>query len=123
MRSISARAPAQALKPAKRALMFIGKAERRLLKPECISPQIERQWARCPRSEGNNRAQGLISWRYSAIANVSQIFRPLWVRHAKRKDGESKSNSARVEGSSAETCCSSKSSLDILQSNQPRNDH
>jgi hypothetical protein len=39
---MSPRAPAQDLKPGKCALMFIGNAERRLLKPECISPQIER---------------------------------------------------------------------------------
>jgi hypothetical protein len=58
MRSMSPRAPAQALKPGKCALMFIGNAERRLLKPECISPQIERQWARCARSVGNNPASG-----------------------------------------------------------------
>jgi hypothetical protein len=43
MRSISPCAPAHDLNPGKRALMFIGSADRKLLKPECISPQIERQ--------------------------------------------------------------------------------
>ena len=57
------------------------------------------------------------------MAIVSQIFSPLWLRHGTRKDGDSKSNSARVEGSSVETCCSSNSKPDILHSNQPRNDH
>src|SRR5258707_5880781 len=42
IRSISAWAPAHTLKPGKCALMFIGSAERRLAKPECISPEIER---------------------------------------------------------------------------------
>ena len=36
----------QTLKPGNSALMFIGSAWRSETKPECISPQIERQWAR-----------------------------------------------------------------------------
>src|SRR3546814_1804572 len=58
MRSISAWAPAQILKPGKCAFRFIGRAERRLEKPECISPLIDRQWARATRSVGSSPALG-----------------------------------------------------------------
>ena len=43
---------------------------------------------------------GLISCRYSAIASVSQTLSPSWIRHGTRNEGDSSSNSARVEGSS-----------------------
>ena len=45
-RSISACARDQILKLGKCALMFIGKAPRIEAKPECISPQIARQYPR-----------------------------------------------------------------------------
>src|SRR5258708_19882818 len=70
-RAMSAAAPAHILNPGKRPLMFIGKAERRLLKPECISPQIERQAARAARLLGSSAASGFTSLRYSAIASRS----------------------------------------------------
>ena len=57
------------------------------------------------------------------MASVSQILMPSWVRHGTRNDGESSSNSARVEGSSLETGTSSNSIPDNLQSGQPRSDH
>src|SRR5271169_4371297 len=88
IRSISACAPAHTLKPAWRALRFIGKAERKLPKPECISPQIERHRARAARLAGNNPALGLSSLRYSAIAKVSHTLIPSWVRHGTKIDGE-----------------------------------
>jgi len=94
-----------------------------LLKPECISPATERQRARAPRSAGISPEPGLISARYSAIANVSQIFRPSWVRQGTRNDGDSSNSSARVDGSSLETGTSSNSIPAILQSSQPRSDH
>ena len=62
------------------------------------------------------------SLRYSAIASVSQILTPSWVRQGTRNDGDSSSSSARVEGSSLAACCSSKSRPDILQSSHPRSD-
>src|SRR5260370_3139220 len=72
MRSISALAFDQILNCGKRPLMFIGSAWRRETKPECISPQIERQWARFALSLGNRPAFGAISLRNSPIASVSQ---------------------------------------------------
>ena len=44
MRSMSACARAHTLWPGKRALRFIGSAERRLMNPECISPATARRW-------------------------------------------------------------------------------
>src|SRR5882757_5311642 len=102
--------------------MFIGSAERRLLKPECISPEIERQRARSARFFGISPAVGFSSLRYSAIASVSQIWTPSWVRQGTRNEGESSSSSARVEGSSLAVCCALKSSPAILHSNHPRSD-
>src|SRR6266849_2198551 len=88
MRSMSACAPDQILKPEWRALRFIGNADRKLVNPECISPQIERQRARAGCSAGSSPAFGLTSLRYSAIAKVSQILVPSCVRHGTRIDGE-----------------------------------
>src|SRR3984893_10440566 len=121
-RATSAAAPAHILNPGKRPLMFIGKAERRLLKPECISPQIERQQARAARLLGSSPASGFTSLRYSAIASVSHTFTPPWVRQGTRKEGDSSSNSARVVGSSLESIVSTKSRPASLHSNQPRSD-
>src|SRR5258707_13600114 len=95
-RATSAAAPAHILNPGKCPLMFIGRAERRLLKPECISPQIERQRARAGRLVGNSPASGFTSLRYSAIASVSHTLTDPWVRRGTRNDGDSNSNSARV---------------------------
>ena len=102
--------------------MFIGSAERRLLKPECISPEIERQRARSARVCGTRPASGLSSLRYSAMASVSQTLTPAWVRRGTRKEGESSSSSARTEGSSLRLCSSSKSRPANLHRSQPRSD-
>src|SRR5437667_256780 len=67
IRSMSPCARDQTLKPGKCALMFIGRAERRDVKPECISPQIARQWARALASAGNRPALRLTSSRYWPI--------------------------------------------------------
>src|SRR5438270_13216461 len=96
-RSISACAPAQILKPGWRAFRFIGSAERRLAKPECISPEIARQCARAARSLGRRPALGLISARYSAIASVSQTDVPSCSRQGTRKDGDKRNCLARLE--------------------------
>src|SRR5271168_2716167 len=122
MRSMSACAPDHILKPGRWALRFIGSADRRLVNPECISPQIERQRARAARSAGTSPPFGFTSLRYSAIASVSQILMPLWVRQGTRIDGESNSNSARFAGSSAATTSSTKSRPAILHNSQPRSD-
>jgi hypothetical protein len=53
--------------------MFIGSAERRLLKPECVSSEIERHSARSHRAVGISFASGLSSLRYSAIASVFAV--------------------------------------------------
>src|SRR5271169_2921921 len=87
--SISACAPAQTLKSGWRAFRFIGKAERILAKPECISPQIERQRARAPCLAGNSPAFGLTSFKYSAIARVSHTRMPSCVKDGTRIDGDS----------------------------------
>src|SRR6185369_17236796 len=104
------------------ALRFIGKAERRFEKPECISPETARQCARALRSVGSNPAAGRISCRYSPIAKVSQTVTPSCSRLGTRKDGESSSNSARVEGSLAGSSRSPTSRPANLHSSQPRSD-
>src|SRR5580700_10169256 len=103
--------------------MFIGSAERMLLKPECISPETERQRARVAESLGSSPASGNFSFKYSAIASVSQTLMLPLTSDGTRNDGDSSSSSALVDGSSAGTACSSKSSPAILHSNQPRSDH
>ena len=119
---MSAWAPAHTLKPSWRALRFIGSAERRLAKPECISPQTARQWARAAGSAGSRPASGLISFRYSPIARVSQTLTLSCSRQGTRKEGDSSKSSARVAGSSIGATRSAKSSPAILHSNQPRSD-
>jgi hypothetical protein len=68
-------------------LRFIGSAERRLVNPECISPQIERQQARAARSANSSPRLRPHFSRYSAIAKVSQILTPSWVRQGTRIEG------------------------------------
>jgi len=101
---------------------FIGSAERKLLKPECISPEIARQRARATRSAGMSLASGFNSLTYSAMASVSQTLTPSWVRQGTRNEGDSRRSSARVDGSSLGACCSTNSRPAILQSSHPRND-
>src|SRR5215468_2524150 len=103
--------------------MFIGKAERRLMKPECISPETDRQSARAATSGGSRPASGYSSLRYSAMASVSHTLTDPLVSDGTRKEGDRSSSSARVEGSSEGTTCSSKSSPASLHNNQPRSDH
>src|ERR1700722_14941296 len=103
--------------------MFIGSAERRLEKPECISPDTERQRARSPVSRGGSPDLGESSLRYSAIASVSHTLTGPLVRHGTRNEGESSRSSALVEGSSAPTICSSNSRPASLHRSQPRRDH
>src|ERR1700730_7186121 len=52
-RSISAWARDQILKPGKCPFRLTGSDARKVVNPEWISPQIERQWARWIRSAGN----------------------------------------------------------------------
>ena len=53
---------------------------------------------------------------------VSQTAMPSWVRHGTRKEGDSSSSSARVDGSELGSGFSAKGSPAILHSSQPRND-
>src|ERR1700733_9278200 len=122
-RSMSACARVQILKFGKWPLRLTGSDARRVVKPEWISPQIERQCARNTRSAGNRPAFGMISLRYSAIASVSHTVAPSWRRHGTRMDDESSRISARAEASSGEVTISSNSSPENLVSNQPRSDH
>ena len=91
--------------------------------PECISALIERQRVRFARSAGNKSAAGLISFRYSPIASVSQTFSPLWLRQGTRKEEDKSNSSARITGSSGEMTFSEKGSPENLVINQPRSAH
>src|SRR6266478_8665900 len=121
-RSISACARDQILKPGKCPLRLTGSEARSVVKPEWISPQIDQQCARCTRSAGNRPASGIVSLRYSPIANVSQIVAPSCRRHGTRIDDDSKRISARAEASSGAVMISSKSSPENLVKSQPRSD-
>jgi hypothetical protein len=120
MRSMSACAPGHTLKPGWWALRFTGRADRRLLNPACISPQIERQRARAARSAGRRAAPGNRSLRYSAMASVSQTVIPSWVNRGTRNEGDSSNSSARMEGSSFGTTSSRNARPAIRQRSQPR---
>src|ERR1700730_12545425 len=120
---MSAWARVQTLKLGKSPLRFTGRAERMGPKPECISPLIERQWVRFTRSSGSKSAAGMISFRYSPIASVSQTLIPLWLRQGTRNEDDKSSSSARIAGSSGEMPFSEKGSPENLVINQPRSDH
>src|SRR5258708_38040343 len=120
---MSARARDQILKAGKRPLRFIGNEARNVLKPEWISPQIERQRARVARSAGSRPAFGRTSLRYSPIASVSHTVTSSWVRQGTRIEAESSRISARVAGSSGGISFSSKSRPENFVSSQPRSDH
>src|ERR1700716_2565399 len=122
-RSISAWARDQILKPGKWPLRLTGSEARSVVKPEWISPQIERQCARWMRSSGNRPASGRISLRYSAIASVSQTVAPSCRRHGTRIDDDSSRISARADASSGAVTTSSNGSPENLVNSQPRNDH
>src|SRR5260370_24702709 len=103
--------------------MFMGRAERRLMNPECIQAEIKRHSARAAASWGSRAASGDSSLRYSAMASVSHTLTDPLVSDGTRKEGDRSKSSARIEGSSEAATCSSKSSPAILHSNQPRSDH
>ena len=92
------------------------------VKPEWISPQIDRQWARWTRSAGNRPASGITSLRYSPIASVSQTVAPSWRRQGTRIDDDSSRISARADASSGAVMTSSNSRPENLVSSQPRSD-
>ena len=111
------------------------RAELLLLSPSILVPCLTHQgvkiWDTLAIAEYLNEVKpkagllpafGLTSLRYSAIASVSQILTPLWVRQGTRIDGDSSSNSAQFAGSSAATTSSTKSRPAILHSSQPRSD-
>src|SRR3954469_22413417 len=122
MRSISACARDQILKPGKCPFRLTGSEARSVVKPEWISPEIERQWARWTRSAGNSPESGIASLRYSAIASVSQTVAPSWRRHGTRIEDDSSRISARADASSGAVTISSKSSPENFVSSQPRID-
>src|SRR4249919_1209378 len=121
-RSISACARDQILKPGKWPFKLTGSEARSVVKPEWISPQIERQWARWIRSAGNRPASGMTSLRYSAIASVSQMVAPSWRRHGTRIDDDSNRISARADASSGAVTISSNSRPENFVNSQPRSD-
>src|ERR1700760_350660 len=96
-RSMSACARDHILKLGKWPLRLTGSDARRVVKPEWISPQIERQCARKTRSDGNRPASGMTSLRYSAIAMVSHTVAPSCRRHGTRIDDDSSRISALAE--------------------------
>src|SRR4051794_10576707 len=99
-RSMSACARDHILKFGKWPFKLTGSELLKVVKPEWISPEIERQCARATRSAGNRPASGMISLRYSAIASVSQTVAPSWRRHGTRMEDESSRISALAEASS-----------------------
>src|ERR1700748_3250348 len=121
-RSISACARDQILKLGKWPFRLTGSEARSVVKPEWISPQIERQCARKTRSAGSNLASGITSLRYSAIASVSQTVAPSCRRHGTRIEDDSRRISARAEASSGAVTISSNSSPENFVSSQPRSD-
>src|SRR5579871_5349417 len=123
MRSMSACARDQILKPGKWPFRLTGSDARNVANPEWISPEIERHLARKMRSRGIISACGMVSFRYSAIASVSHTVAPSWRRHGTRIDEDNNKISARAEGSSGETMTSSKSRPEYFVSSQPRSDH
>src|SRR5947209_4338458 len=122
-RSMSACARDQILKFGKCPFKLTGSDPRKVVKPEWISPEIDRQCARATRSAGNNAASGMISFRYSAIASVSQTVAPSWRRHGTRMDDDSSRISAFAEASSGAVTISSKARPENFVNNQPRSDH
>src|SRR5258707_4114059 len=122
-RSISACARDQIVKPGEWPFRLTGRDARRVVNPEWISPQIERQCARNIRSAGNRPASGMTSLRYSAIASVSHTVAPSWRRHGTNIDDDSSRISARADASSGAGMTSSNSSPENLVSSQPRSDH
>src|SRR5450432_872252 len=122
-RSMSACARVQILKPGKCPFRLTGSEARKVVKPEWISPQIERQCALRTRSAGNKPACGMASLRYSAIASVSQTVAPSWRRQGTRIDDDSSRISARADGSSGAVTISSNSSPENFVNSQPRSDH
>src|ERR1700704_5241223 len=122
-RSTSPCARDQILKLGKWPFRLTGNDALKVVKPEWISPQIERQCARNTLSAGNRPASGITSLRYSAIAIVSHTVAPSWRRHGTRIDEDSSRISAFAEASSGEVTISSNSSPENLVSSQPRSDH
>src|SRR6202140_316302 len=122
-RSMSACARDQILKFGKCPFRLTGSDARSVVKPEWISPQIDRQCARKMRSVGNSPASGMTSLRYSAIASVSHTVAPSCRRHGTRIDDDSNRISSRAEASSGAVMISSNSSPEKFVSSQPRNDH
>ena len=121
-RSISDCARDQILKPGKCPFRLTGSDARSVVKPEWISPQIERQRARKMRSSGKSPASGLTSLRYSPIASVSHTVAPSWRRHGTRIEDDSSRISARADASSGAVTISSNSSPENFVSSQPRSD-
>src|SRR6202790_4483951 len=122
-RSISAWARDQILKPGKWPFRLTGSDARNVVKPEGISPQIDRQCARGVGSGGNRPASGMISLRYSPIASVSQTVAPSCRRQGTRIEDDNSRISARADASSGAGTTSSNSSPENLVNSQPRNDH
>src|SRR6201989_777316 len=123
IRSMSACARDQILKCGKWPLRLTGNDARKVVKPEWISPQIERQCARKMRSAGNNLASGITSLRYSAIASVSHTVAPSCRRHGTRIDDDSSRISARADASSGAVTTFSLGRPENFASSQPRSDH
>src|SRR3954447_5419679 len=122
-RSMSDCARDQILKLGKWPFRLTGSDARSVVKPEWISPQIERQCARSTRSAGNRPASGMTSLRYSAIAIVSHTVAPSCRRQGTRIDDDNSRISALAEASSGAVMISSNSRPENLASNQPRSDH
>src|SRR3954453_537774 len=122
MRLISALTADHSVKSGRNRRRFIGKEPRSAAKPECISPDTERQWARALGSSGSMCAFGKVSFKYSARASVSHTTTSPWTRYGMRIDEDCNNNSARFVGSSGETTFSSNVIPERRASKKPRSD-
>jgi len=98
----------------------MGRAERRLVNSEYISPDTALEWTRARRSFGNNPVSGASSQRYSAMTRVFYTVSPSCLKQGIRKEGDNSGNSVCVDGSSLETTISSNSSPITQRRSQPR---
>src|ERR1700679_3473891 len=71
MRAMSARAAADSVTAPTGRCRFMPHSLRSATKPECISAEIERAWARLARSSGHSRVCGNRSAAYSVMARES----------------------------------------------------
>ncbi len=101
-------------------LRFIGIAVRSWAKPACISALMLRARARASGSAGHMR--GSRSARYSAMAMLSQIWKPSTCRQGTRPLPEIARRCGLLSRPSTDSMCSRKGMLKCFSSSQGRSD-